>query len=172
MTRTAIRRIDKLENCPEARGGELIPASHKAFKSMTISFPETPRQLKRGDLAKDRADAVGNVRHNGSRGDCHEACHQGVLDLALHLRQVNHFCLNQDALNVNFSSTGRLQFLRTRSVAELSEAVRSGFDVRWVTLEEAIRTARTARELAVEQYESHRSAHELKVIGAGSGTLE
>jgi hypothetical protein len=66
----------------------------------------------------------------------------------------------------------RLQFLRTRSVAELSEAVRSGFDVRWVTLEEAIRTARTARELAVEQYESHRSAHELKVIGAGSGTLE
>ena len=93
MTRTAIRRIDKLENRPEARGGELIPASHKAFKSMTISFPETSRQLNRGDLAKDRADAVGNVRHNGSRGDCHVACHQGVLDLALHLLQVNHFCL-------------------------------------------------------------------------------
>jgi hypothetical protein len=37
----------------------------------------------RGDAAKNGADVATGVRQNGSRGDCHEASHQGVLDHVL-----------------------------------------------------------------------------------------
>ena len=39
-------------------------------------------------------------------------------------------------------------------------------------LEEAVRATSVAREIAVEEYENHRSAHELKVMTAGSGLWE
>jgi len=35
-------------------------------------------------------------------------------------------------------------------------------------LKEAVRASSTAREVTIEQYENHRSAHQLKVMTAGS----
>jgi hypothetical protein len=39
-------------------------------------------------------------------------------------------------------------------------------------LMETVRAASTARQMTVERYENHRSAHELKVMTAGSGFPE
>jgi hypothetical protein len=44
------------------------------------------------------------------------------------------------------------------AVGNLSEAVSAGSEVDWTPLEEAVRAARFARKLAVEQYETHRFA--------------
>src|ERR1700736_2607569 len=36
-----------------------------------------------GDLAEDRADAGSNTRHDSARGNCHETCHQSILNEVL-----------------------------------------------------------------------------------------
>jgi hypothetical protein len=55
------------------------------------------------------------------------------------------------------------------AVSLLSEAVSLSEPARLIDrLKEAVRATSTAREYAVERYENHRSAHQLKVMTAGS----
>ena len=55
------------------------------------------------------------------------------------------------------------------TVSLLAEAVSLSEPVNLLDrLKEAVRATSTARETAVECYENHRSAHELKVMTAGS----
>lgn len=50
----------------------------------------------------------------------------------------------------------------------LAEAVAAGGSLEVAQLETAIHALSGGREIAIENYENHRSAHELKVMTAGS----
>ena len=55
-----------------------------------------------------------------------------------------------------------------QALAKLSEAVGGDVEVGLAAMEKAVRSTRLECDLAVEKYEYHKSAHELKVMSAGS----
>ena len=48
-------------------------------------------------LAEDRANTLGHIRHNGSRCDGHKTCHERVLDEVLALRVLPEFVVADPA---------------------------------------------------------------------------
>ncbi len=74
---------------------------------------------------------------------------------------------------VLLKAASRAILAHVEAISRMEEAVSRDFTDSLDRLKAAVRTTSAAREIAVEEYENHRTSHEFKLIdavyGAGSG---
>src|SRR5216684_4896704 len=102
LSREGASRGTSCDHCPPLNG-----RSKSLSKDRVLSSPAPSRTLAlrcgrghyAGDLAEDRADAGGYVGHDSARGNCHEACHQCILNEVLALSIFPDFHLQNKAVD-------------------------------------------------------------------------